>query len=195
MALFRAVVAATQVGQQVCNVLHFSKDGPWTDQLALQLAQHLRDNLLNDIRLRISNRVVWFGITVYDPLTPGRQPATLAINVAGAASTSAQNNNPVACVKIRLRTSQTGPHGRGRIYLPGAPSVDYADGLATANTITSWTAIFGVIGPKYIGSGATSGFVLCVAPKANPANHLTVIQIELAPTMGIQRRRNIGVGS
>lgn len=194
MGVYRAVISGLVNGQLCQNVLHFQKGGAWTPDLAASLCIDLRDNMLQQWKLRLSNTMQWNGISVYDAETPGRQPSVLAISVPGSVGTSSGNNLPFACTLLRIRTAVTGPRGRGRVYLPGAPNVDFVGGLATANTSTSWAAIFAVIGPRYVGITHTSPFEWVLAPKASPADWKSITSLELSGPMGVQRRRNIGVG-
>lgn len=194
MGIYRAVMGGQLLGQTVQNVCHFEKGGDWDPAQAQTLAQHLRDNWITQIKSRLSTQMTWTGITIYDRLTPGRQPVVLAINLQGAQTTFATQAVPFCAVLMRFKTSQTGPSGRGRIYIPGAALNDYAGGNITAPAATAWQTILNTIGPMYTSNNPSSGFNLVLSGKQAPSATLNVTTIEIGGHYGVQRRRNIGVG-
>jgi hypothetical protein len=194
MAVYRCVLQGLLNGQITQNVVHFADGGAYATARATALCAEMRDYFLTQIKARQSNQMNWTFVIVYDALVPATTPTTLAINLTGAQTTYSAQMPQQVCILMRWRTATAGPTGRGRIYLPGVALAEFNNGVMTAAAITAWGTILGVIGPRYVGSGATSGFTVVVTGRSNPSNYKSVTAIEIGQYMATQRRRNIGVG-
>lgn len=189
--VFRVTTIALAYGQQCQNVFHFS--GPSSDPAQRSaLADEVQANWLSHIKPLISADVVWQAIQVR-LLDSQFSTFTKTISVAGTASASNQNF-PQVCWKIWLRAATIGRHTRGRVYLPGVASGTLVAGFWRSDLVNSWELRLATVMESF-GPGGSSVFRLGIAPKTNStANWLEVVQLQLAPTSGTQRRRNIGVG-
>jgi len=194
MGIYRVVMNSILFGQTCQNVAHFQKAGSWTTALADALNVEIRDFFLNNIKNQTSSSTLWNSILCYDAesaLTPNR---TLLVNIVGSQGSFATQVAPFSCVIFRLRTAQAGPAGRGRLYLPGCAPSQFVSGVMNAGSIASWQTILNTLGPRYTGASPTSGYHLVVLARANPSGYKDVITLEVGSIMGVQRRRNIGVG-
>jgi len=182
---------AIQYGQQYQNVFHFS--GPSSDpQQMSALADEVDANWLNVIKSLVSDDLKWVNINVR---LLESQFATFnkVVSINGVAGSSNQNFPQVAFI-IRLRAATSGRHSRGRVYIGGVLSGTLQAGFWRSDLVTSWTNRLADVVALW-GPAGTSSFRLGIAPKVNStANWLQMVQMQLAPTAGTQRRRNIGVG-
>lgn len=190
--VFRVTVTAVLYGQQCQNVIHLS--GPSSDpgQMSV-LATEIRDVWVEKVRGVITQDVKFVNINVR-LLGSQFAPFDKTINVNGAGSASNQQI-PFACYVIRLRSALIGRKGHGRVYIPGVLNGVTDFGLLNQSTLNFWSPRLADIMAAF-GPGGTSTFRLGVGPKVNTtANFKEVINLQMAPTLGSQRRRNIGIGA
>lgn len=186
---YRATITSLLYGQQFKNVLQFL--GPSADQGALQvLCNEVNTIWVARWRAIQSETLTYVNIRA-EALGTALAPRELTISVKGSSSQS-NELDPCTAYVLRLRTDFAGKHGRGRIYLGGVFINQFQFGIASQNIATSVQSISEqVLGNTGFGS---SIFTLCVGNKTGGLVFHPVVSIQIAPTIGHQRRRNVGVG-
>lgn len=189
--VFRLTSTMAVYGQQNQNVFHFS--GPSSDPAQMSaLADDFEVNWIQIFKTLISDDVRWVATQVR-LLDSQFATFTKTISIGGIAGSS-QQNFPQVAFKIWLRAATIGRKGRGRVYLPGVLGGTLSQGFWRSDLVTRFEAACSSVMDAY-GLGGSSTFRLGVAPKVqSTANWQQVVQLQLAPTSGTQRRRNIGVG-
>lgn len=185
---YRVTVVSSMYAQQLNNVLNFL--GPAADPGALStLANEVDTIWIDRVKTLQSAAVVYNGIKVR-ALNTTLPVFTKTINKPGTPGFDNQLD-PCQTFILRLRTGFAGKHGRGRCYISGVLKGWFENGLVTAAIITSWNNVFSqILGSTGFGS---SPYQLCVGDKAATVFR-PVTSMQVAPTLGHQRRRNIGVG-
>ena len=186
---YRVTCIQSMYGQQLNNVLNFI--GPTADAGALvTLANEVDTIWIDRVRTLQSAAVVYNGIKVV-ALDTTLPPHIKTINKPGTPGFDNQLD-PCQTFIIRLRTGHAGRTGRGRVYISGVLKGWFENGLVTAAIINSWNNVFAqIMGTTGFGS---SPYTPCVGNKTPPFSFFAVQTMQLAPTLGHQRRRNIGVG-
>jgi hypothetical protein len=176
--------------QQCQNVLHFL--GPTSDPAQMSaLADDLAVNWIGVVRARMSSAVRYVAITVR-LLESQFPPFTKTLSVFG----SQQFDNELDTFKafvLRLRSAEIGKRGRGRIYVPGVMKGWTTEGIVDDDVQVAWNNNIATLMATY-GPGGSSPFRLTICPSKPPFSTREVTSMQVAPTLGIQRRRNIGVG-
>jgi hypothetical protein len=194
--IFRVVNSAHLFGQTVQNVIHFSKtDAVWPSD-ANSLALAIRDVWLggaHGIRWIQTSTCVWSLVQVYDAGSPSLSPISLTISVAGNETSFSDALPPYEALILRIRADAFGKHGRGRVYIPGVTVGTFAAGVLSSSAITALSPILAQLTAGFITSGGT-GFSVGIAPRNSPVDFHLADRFEVAPTSGVQRRRNIGIG-
>jgi hypothetical protein len=190
MTLFRATIIQTMYGQQIQNVLHFEhfSSDPATSSL---LADAISATWIPNVRLMQTAALIYTGIKV-QMLESQFPPFVKTVNVAGQFGHDDQMTTYSAFV-LRLRTAFAGKTGRGRLYIAGVLKGWTTNGLVTQDRINAWNLEIVDIMQAH-GPGGTSDFKLGVCPSKAPFNFKPVTSMQIAPTLGVQRRRNIGIG-
>lgn len=188
--IFRVTTIASMYGQQIQNVFHLT--GPSDDPAETQaVAEHVAANWIPNIRTGQTSALVYNGIKVR-LLESQFPPFVKTINLAGGFGFDDEVST-VLCFIMRLRTPFIGRHGRGRLYLGGVLKGWTKNGLVTDAIINAWNARFATLLGIY-GPGGSSVYDLVLCPPKPPFARREVTSIQLAPTLGTQRRRNIGIG-
>lgn len=190
MPTFRVTTVGMMYGQQCQNVFHFT--GPSSDPGELQtLADHVAANWLAQIRLRHTGSVVYQAIKVR--MLESQFPTHIkTVNVPG--SWGADNEvSTVLCFLLRLRSAEIGRRGRGRLYIPGVLKGWTINGLVTESQILGWDQTIANLMAVY-GPNGSSSYRLTIVPSKPPFDTREVVSMQIAPALGVQRRRNIGIG-
>lgn len=188
--IFRVTTIAGMYGQQLQNVFHLL--GPSTDPLELStIADHVAANWIAQIRTKQTSAVVYTQIKVR-LLESQFPPFVKTVNIAGSNGFDNELSTVQAWI-LRLRSSEIGKRGRGRLYIPGVMKGWTQNGLVISSQIVAWDAtianLMGVYGPS-----GSSVYRLTIVPSKAPFSTREVTSMQIAPTLGTQRRRNIGVG-
>jgi hypothetical protein len=189
--VFRAVLTYFWLGQTMQNQMHFS--GPSSDPAQMQvLAQSLADNWVAGIKFRQTRDVRYRLITVR-LLESQFPPFNLSVSIDGLATVNTANL-PFTAVILRIRTAQIGRHGHGRVYIGGLPEAVTEGGFVGSSELGFYNQFIGAMMAAY-GPGGSEPFRLGVTRKVSPsANFLDAVSMDVSPTLGVQRRRNMGVG-
>lgn len=185
---YQVTVVQSMYNQQINNVLHFH--GPTADQGALTtLANEVDTIWVEQIRQRQTSAVTYNGIRVR-AMGSVLPVFVKTINKAGAFGFDDELDTCQSFI-LRLRTDHFGKHGRGRVYIAGVLKGWTKSGLVIASQITAWnTTIANILGNTGFGS---SPYFPSVMDHAGTAS-FAITSMQVAPTLGHQRRRGIGVG-
>lgn len=188
--IFRVTTIGTMYGQQCQNVFHLL--GPSSDPAQLSaVADHVAANWVAFIRTKQTSAFTYTGVKVR--LLESQFPPHLkTINIAGSNGFDDELSTVQAWI-LRLRSAEIGKRGRGRLYIPGVMKGWTKNGLVIAAQITGWdnliVQMMDVYGPNH-----TSDYQLTIVPGKAPFSTREVTSMQIAPTLGTQRRRNIGIG-
>jgi len=189
MSLHRVTCSGLLYGQTHQNVLHFNNpDGVWTHS---QIANDIETNWVNRIKLHQVTSMVWTQIIVQEVSLSPIASFTKAINQAGTNLANA-DAVPFSCFVIQIKTAAGGPHGRGRFYVGGLTNNSHTNGIVTAAVLTAWVNSLNILKGFY-GPSGTSQIRLVVKEKSNNTFNL-MTDLICRQYVGVQRRRNYGVG-
>jgi hypothetical protein len=188
--IFRVTLVQSMYGQQIQNVFHLR--GASSDPLELSaIAEDVNTFWVNVVSAEQTASLVYNGIRVR--MLESQFPTfTKTINRPGAFGTDDQMLTFSAFI-LRLRAAEIGRRGRGRLYIAGLLKGWYVNGVVTAATITRWQLVINQLMGSY-GPTGNRPYKLCIVPSKPPVEHRDVTTMSIAPTLGVQRRRNIGVG-
>lgn len=191
MSVTRVTISGVCLGQTMQNVIHFLNPD---DSVSLPaVCVDIRDNWLNSMSNCSTSS---FAYTLVKAETVGTStppsPATLAVAVGGVGTPT--TNHVVLCFIFKLRTQIGGRRGRGRIYVM-APRADWiANSVPTgAGSAFMTGTVIPALMARY-GPSGVSPLILGVASREDPTDCKPIESIAVASYMGVQRRRNIGVG-
>lgn len=188
----RITCTCTHQGSINQNVLHFiNTDGALTLE---QCTIDIRDNWLAKAVLHQGNDTRWININAQNLDNPLAAPFSLVTDLPGANS-AADRCPSFVCFVFKLSTLTGGRHGRGRIFMPGVHQDNFVNNVITSGNLLQWQNDFIAPVMARYGPDHTSPLRLCVranmpdGPVLNP-----VIAMQLRTILGVQRRRNTGVG-
>lgn len=188
--IYRVTLDSTMYGQQLQNVLHFSH--PSSDPATLQtLADEIAASWIGEIRFEHSASVKYTRIRVL-MLESQFAAHEKTVNINGSWGGD-DGIHTFTCFIIRLRTATIGRRGRGRQYISGVLKGWTVNGFVHPDNINSWNNRFQNIMAVF-GPGGSSLARLGVCNHRAPFVFHEVTSLQIAPTLGVQRRRNIGVG-
>lgn len=193
MSQHRVVISSLYLGQLCQNVLHFDNPDGATQPQAI--AQDVFDNWIMKVTIHTGSAVNYFNVLVQNLSNPNEAPFSLAVNRSGQ-SFAANTMGPFTCKVFKFLTARAGRHGRGRCFIPGIDAQHITLGQLNSGYITNVNSQ--VITPimARFGPGGTSNLNLCV--RENDGTDVgifnPVISIQCRAQLGVQRRRNIGIG-
>lgn len=188
--IFRVTTVGLMYGQEIQNVLHFH--GPSSDPAELSaLADHVATNWIGVVKLQQTASLVYTGVRVR--MLESQFPTfTKTVNIPGSFGADDQVSTMLAFV-LRLRSAVIGKHGRGRLYIGGVLKGWTTNGLVTQAQLDVWatriSTLMGIYGPN-----GSSNYRLTICPHKAPFNINDVTSMQIASKLGVQRRRNIGIG-
>ncbi len=175
------------------NVLHFTwlGDGPFDLSDA---AVEIRDHWIQLIKPLQASDFRYSLITVRNMNTLTLPPFSLVVSINGGGGTVLNWWGPMSVV-FSIRTATFGRKGRGRFYVGGFYVGQVGQGQFTSSAQSFNAGMAANLEARYVAVGAPGNFRLGVAPRlATADNFKFATQIIPAPTPGVQRRRNFGVG-
>jgi hypothetical protein len=197
MAVFRVSVYGLYVGQMTCNVIHFNKPD------AVQIDMHLLANWVNSnwvhnpFALNVSGFQSWnrIHVAVLDASWPA---IDLTIADAGIDGIS-QDFTPMVSAVFQLHTDTGGRRGRGRHYVGGFGHYAMNNGFWSPAAQVRLDACAAALEFFWKTPGGTvlaaSGFAMGVCPRNDPSGFKPVTHGTARGLVGVQRRRQIGVGA
>lgn len=188
--IFRCTTVATMYNQQCQNVFHLL--GPTSDPLDAQaIADDLAVNWVGQIRQRQTSAVRYVAISVR-LLESQFPPHVKTVSILGSQQFDDELHTYDAFV-LRLRSAEIGRRGRGRLYIPGVMKGWTTNGLVDDDVIVAWNNNIANLMGSYGPNGSTP-YRLTIVPNKAPFSTREVVAMQVAPTLGLQRRRNIGIG-
>jgi hypothetical protein len=195
MAVYRAICEGLQWGQQINNVLHIDLPQYSVNQAMPIVAENVKTHWITELRNIQSSSVLWTGVTVYAvEQNPMPAPYHTIFSIGGLETSTPTQTVPFTCFVLRIRTGFAGRTGRGRIYSPGVHNGWSLNGGIHSVALSNWATRIANLVPKWKGGG-TLETTLGVCPRGGGfIDFKPMISLELAPQLGVQRRRNVGIG-
>lgn len=193
MADYRVTVSGTNAGQLVQHVFHIQDPDGATGLEGTAL--DLSTNWVNRHTLRQGPQVRYTNILVQSATDPLVSPFSLTIDRQGQWSAS-DRVPPFTALVIKKTTLTGGRHGRGRIFFPGVAPDSFQDGIFTPGYILQWQENFTTpVMARYGPAGSSPLKLMLRANLPDGAIFVPVTTLQVRPILGVQRRRNIGVGA
>lgn len=190
MSICRVVLSGTILGQRCQNVLHFKNiDGLLTH---VQIRDELVANWLPTVRNLQNAAWTWTDIAVQDRLDSTPDLLTVHPLTSQAGVLSGPPGLTFAGGIFSIRTFTAGRHGHGRFYLPGLHADSITNGALGTSSFADYQTRANNLKTRYCTT--VNGFQLGVAPRAHPADFIPATDIIVRQNLGVQRRRNLGVG-
>ena len=188
--IFRVTTVALMYGQEFQNVFHLT--GPSADPAELStIADEIALNWLQQIRAQQTAALVYTGVKVR--LLESQFPTFVkTVNFAGLNGFDDELSTVLGFI-LRLRSAEIGKRGRGRLYIGGVMKGWTKNGLVIDSQLTAWGVRITNLLARYGPQGSTT-YRLVICPSKAPFSTRAVTTMQLAPKLGTQRRRNIGVG-
>jgi hypothetical protein len=192
MAIFRTTLTGTFVGMTVENVLHFDNHGSGITPLTI--CQIVRDQWLDQWKFFSVTLVKWLQIstTQIDPVLG--LTTNLAVNIDGSGNAAANVDLPFVAWKVRIQTNTPGRHGRGRLFPPVASLAGGNLGVVNQATLDTLNARLVTLLNRFKDDDPPFGITFGILPRDTPSAFKPALNMFVASTYGIVRRRQIGVG-
>ncbi len=191
MSIIRVVISATILGQKVQNVLHFNNPDGALNNLAVK--DELVGNFIPVLQNLQNNGLSYASLSVQQ-LTPLQPIEVFSITGAGTGSLAGAPAHPSLCGLFSIRTGTAGRRGHGRFYMFGVHGDSVSNGVVQSGAFGAYVNAATTLTGRYNATG-TRPLQLGVCSRANPDDFKVMTALIARPTFGIQRRRNIGVGS
>lgn len=189
--LWKCVLTGYMLNQKMQNVLHFSDQGTAVTEQEMSLL--MENSFIGIIRNLQNNGFRWRQIAVsYNGGSGFSVPSIRDVDIPGVLSGASAH--PSICGLFSLRTSVPGRHGRGRFYMPGVHNESVANGVHEPFSFTGYVSRAGDL-RNVFAVGGSSNIRMVVQNRLSNAPGPLVTNIIARNEWGIQRRRNIGVGS
>jgi len=191
MPIDKVVITGTLFNQLIQNRIYVQSE---TFQEVDEVAAHIWNSWITAIRqlqhagLRYSN----VQVTRIDP--PGGLSFTETRSVFGAQAEETQGLS-FSCGVIRFQTGLAGRQNRGRYYVAGYRQGATHLGQFDASELTLWAQQTALLENAYTGpNGGSTGLGLLIRHQST-GGFAAVTNIAMRPILGVQRRRNVGVGA
>jgi len=180
------------IGQTYQNVVHFYGPGGAGDT-AQALAAELTANFMPKIANFQSWFLGWQFLHIYNAESSGTPVYIHPLNNYGGLAQEGYVY-PTLCYKISVQSTVGGRAGRGRFFVAGGRASWMTAGGITQSAATNGGAQLTALIARYSNTG-TSSFKWCLIHK-DAQNFIVkpMTSLLLRPYMGMQRRRNYGVG-
>ena len=191
MAIMRVTLSGTYLGQLCQNVIHFhNPDRALTD---VQVREEILGNLVIPIRSLQNNQATWTVMTVQKVDGTPDTPSVFALS-GHVGSLSGGGAPSFLAAVVRIKTATAGRHGHGRFYVWGVHGASVSNGVFESGAFSAYGTTFGTMTNRFK-AGGTGPLVMGVAPRASPGDFIQMTALVVPSIFGVQRRRNIGVGS
>jgi hypothetical protein len=190
MAIYRVVLSGTCYAALQQNRLHFRSEAPTTEQA---VANTINAHWVENIRQPLTNQTQFLNIAVTNLSSPQAGAFSLPIQKTGAQGGNEQMI-PFVCWKLRFLTGLAGRKFRGRCYLGPIQGGFTSFGLVNGAGINHWNATLIALRTKFV-TAVETGLSLVIHGDGPQPHDTTVTDIQLSTQVGVQRRRNIGVGA
>lgn len=192
MPVWRVTTSCIVMGQVCQNVIHLARDA--SDRTDFQVATTVNLEWIPHIRNFQHTGARWFQIEARNVVPGGNAPTVITIDLAGTGPAVSDADDPCRGRVLQFRTIMAGKQGRGRYFIPGTSWQAFSANQVKAASITAGNPLVQQLKDRFLAPDATSDYVLVIAPRSQPSNYKTVVDIVQRSIVGYQRRRNIGVG-
>lgn len=159
-----------------------------------EVAAHIRNSWINTIRQLQHSLLQYHSIVVTRVDGGVGQHTELLSQVTGAQAGESQTTS-FHCGVIQFKTGKVGRKFRGRYYAAAIRMGGTQFGQFTASEFNNWGVQLAILKDLYTGpTGGSTGMNLLIRGEGDVHN-TAVTEIGMRPILGVQRRRNIGVGS
>jgi len=190
MAVVRVIISHTMLGQSFQNVIHFAhEDGVLnSDGVRSEVQTYLTGRLRNH-----QTATLLYSTLSVQYLLPTLQPADVYSMAGVHGSLDGLPYHPSIAVLFSIRTAHAGRNGHGRWYMPGV-HYDFVENGVLRPDIFALFAGDATYMTNAFKFGGVSPLNMVVLSRSNPADYKSMTSIVAKSVLGIQRRRNIGVG-
>lgn len=190
MPIYRVVVSGLCYAALQQNRLHFNSNVAVTEQ---EVANIINAHWIENIRQPLTNQTQFLNIAVTNLSNPLAGAFSLPIQKTGAQGGNEQMISFV-CWKLRFLTGLAGRKFRGRCYVGPIQAGFTSFGVVNGAGIAHWNATLIALRTKFVTAVETGLNLIIRGDGPNPHN-TPVTDIQLSTQVGVQRRRNIGVGA
>lgn len=188
--IYRVVLSGQCYAALQQNRLHFQSEQQLTEQ---EVANTINTFWVENIRQPLTNQTQFLNINVTNLSVPLAGAFSLPIQKTGAQGGNEQMI-PFVCWKLRFLTGLAGRKFRGRCYLGPIQAGFTSFGLVNGAGINHWNATLAELRLKFV-TQVSSGLRLLIRGEGANPHDTPVTDIQLSTQVGVQRRRNIGVGA
>lgn len=191
MAIMRVTLTGTYLGQRCQNVIHFKNpDRALTD---VACREEILGTFVIPIRSLQNNQATWVQMEVQK--VDGTPDAVSVFALSGHVGSLSGGGAPsFLAALVRIKTAVAGRHGHGRFYIWGVHGASVANGVFESGAFSAYGTTFANITARYK-NGGTGPLIMGVAPRSSPSSFIDMTALVVPSVFGVQRRRNIGVGS
>lgn len=191
MALYRVVINQSLYGQLVQNRIYVQSEA---FQEPAEVAAHIKNTWVNTVKFLQHNLLQYFSIVVTGLEAGVGQHTELLSQTFGGQAGEGQTTS-FHCGVMQFKTGLVGRKFRGRYYIAATRMGGTQLGQFTASEFGLWGQQIAILKDAFTGAnGGSTGLALMIRGE-NVVHNTLVTDIGLRPTLGIQRRRNIGVGA
>lgn len=191
MPIYKAVITASLFNQLVQNRIYLQSE---TFQESNEVASHVWNSWVTPIRQLQHAGVKYQNVTVTQVDPPSGLSFTETRVLFGAQAEETQGLS-FSCGVLRFQTGVAGRGNRGRYYVAGHRQGATHFGQFDVSELTLWAQQTALLEQAYVGpTGGSTGIGLLIRHAATGGFH-SVQAIAMRPILGVQRRRNIGVGA
>lgn len=190
MSIIRAITNQTYYGQLIQNVMHFRNPDGALSNLACK--NEIFGNLWTVLKSNTNQNLIYSTMSIQqiDPTTTPAEVFTIGPNTG---SLIGGGYASFAAVLFSIRTNSPGRHGHGRFYMCGIHGDWVANGLLRADVHSLLAGNATTITGRFK-DGGTGPLALGVCPRNDPASFIPMSALICRQVLGVQRRRNLGVG-
>lgn len=191
MAIMRVTLSGTYLGQLCQNVIHFSNPDRALNDAAVR--EEVLGSLVIPIRSLQNNQATWTVMTVQKVDGPADTPSVFALS-GHVGSLSGGGAPSFLAAVVRIKTATAGRHGHGRFYIWGVHGASVANGVFEGGAFSAYGTTMATMTNRFK-TGGTGPLIMGVAPRSSPTSFLAMTALVVPSIFGVQRRRNIGVGT
>lgn len=191
MSIDRIVISQTLYGQLVQNRVYMQTE---EFQEVAEVAAHIRNFWIPVVAHLQHGGVKYNSIVVTRIVENTGQQHTELININGAQAQETQGLSFCSGV-IQFKTGMSGVKHRGRYYVAAIRQGGTQFGMFLPVEHDLWKTQTDILTQSFCGpDGGSTGLALLVRGD-DGSHHDIVTSMGMRPILGVQRRRNIGVGS
>jgi len=192
MPINKVVISARLFNQLIQNRIYVTSHD---DQEIDEVAAHIWNSWINTVKFLQHNGLQYDSVTVTRVDGPGGGSFTeLRGGIFGGQAQETQGLSFSAAV-IQFQTGLSGRNHRGRYYVAAHRQGATHFGQFDASELALWQQQMDILKSAYTGpDGGTTGLGLVIRGE-KVVHNTPVTSIGMRPILGVQRRRNVGVGA